>query len=222
MIDESLLDRIPVLAGLDGRARRELAARSVVVRRDVGACFWRAGDTPKGMLVLLEGRVRLVRTGPNGRRQVIHKEGNGVILGEVSLLDGDGYPATAEAEERSVAILITPEALDAALAADPRFAQVLLANLARRVRHLVERVESLTTLDVRARLARHLLDRSEATDGDFDLGVTQAALAEELGTVREVVVRNLAMLRRRRILESAGRGRLRVLNRASLRTLAGS
>jgi DNA-binding FadR family transcriptional regulator len=49
--------------------------------------------------------------------------------------------------------------------------------------------------------------------------MTQAALAEELGTVREVAVRALRALRRAGLVEAAGRGRLRVINRTGLRLL---
>lgn len=224
MIDEALLDDVPLLRGLRPRCREELAARSVIVRKEAGGCFWRAGDRPKGILVLLAGRVRLARSSGTGRRQVLHSEGPGVILGEVPFFDGGGYPATAEAEVPSVAILITGEALDAAMAADPALAKVLLGSLARRVRHLAGRLESLSTLDVRARLARYVLQRADRThgmDGGFGLGTTQAALAEELGTVREVVVRHLTALRRRGILASAGRGRFTIENRAALEAIAG-
>lgn len=223
MIDETLLDDVPVLSGLRPRCRRELAARLVIVRKGAGECFWRAGEHPRGILLLLTGRVRLVRSSGSGRRQVLHSEGPGVILGEVPFFDGGGYPATAEAEEPSVAILITGEALDAAMAADPDLARVLLGGLARRVRQLACRLESLATLDVRARLARHVLqcaDRTVGTCAGFGLGATQAALAEELGTVREVVVRHLTALRRRGVLASAGRGRFTIVNRAALEAIA--
>jgi DNA-binding transcriptional regulator LsrR (DeoR family) len=54
----------------------------------------------------------------------------------------------------------------------------------------------------------------------FNLGMTQAQLAEELGTVREVVVRGLAQLRRDGIIAAAGRGRYVISNRDGLTDLA--
>lgn len=222
MIDPSLLDRLPVFRELDSRIRDAVAASSVLVERRRGECFWRAGDPVKGILVLLEGSVRMLRTSRDGRQQVIHSEGPGVMLGEVGLWDGQRYPATAEALEPSRAVLVTPEAVDAALAADVRFARRLLGNLAHRVRLLVDRVEALSTLDVRTRLARHLLARADSSerDGSFVLGQTQTALAEELGTVREVVARQLSELRRDGVLESRGRGRYRVRDRRTLEDMA--
>jgi len=196
MIDETLLDRVARFRDLNPRARRELAARSSQLRVKAGGTLWRAGDPPRGLVVLLTGRVRVIRSNPEGRRHVIHREGPGVVLGEVPLLDGGGYPGTAEAEVEVTAILVSPGALEAAIQADASFARVLMEGLARRVRHLVDRLDSLASVDVRSRLARHLLARA-ATGPVFSLGMSQAHLAEELGTVREVVVRNLGALRRR-------------------------
>lgn len=221
MIDESVLDELSLFRDLNPAARREVAAGSVLLRKGVGEVLWRAGEPARGLVILLSGRVRIVRVGRAGRRQVIHREGPGATLGEVPLLDGGGYPATAEVEEPCCAVLLTPEGLEAALAADPRFARMLLAGLARRVRHLVDRLQALTMLDVRSRLARHLLDRADAAAGDvFSLGLSQAALADELGTVREVVVRNLKGLRQRGALLHDGRGRYRLGNRSVLEALA--
>jgi hypothetical protein len=51
--------------------------------------------------------------------------------------------------------------------------------------------------------------------------MTQAALAAEVGTVREVIVRTLRSLRDRGLIASAGRGRVRVMDRAALQSVAG-
>ena len=56
--------------------------------------------------------------------------------------------------------------------------------------------------------------------GAFTLGATQAEVAEELGTVREVVVKELRALRAAGVLRSAGRGRVEVADAARLREIA--
>jgi CRP-like cAMP-binding protein len=90
-----------------------------------------------------------------------------------------------------------------------------------RVRDLVERLDQAATQSVRARLAAFLLKRAEATGAQsFTLGMTQAALAEELGTVREVVVRGLAQLRDIGAIDTAGRGRFVLKDPAGLAELA--
>jgi CRP-like cAMP-binding protein len=115
---------------------------------------------------------------------------------------------------------LTRETIEAALVTDPAVAWLLLAKLADRVRILVERVDRLALDDATTRLAGLVLAEAERSATDvITLGMTQAALAEELGTVREVTVRALKALREAGLVESAGRGRLRVTNRTGLRLL---
>ncbi|HEV2147617.1 MAG TPA: helix-turn-helix domain-containing protein [Longimicrobiaceae bacterium] len=98
----------------------------------------------------------------------------------------------------------------------------LLARLAGRVRGLVERLDGVAARSVESRLAAYLLVRHrEAEGGPFTLGATQAEVAEELGTVREVVVRGLGALGRRGVLRSAGRGRWEVADEGALRAGGG-
>jgi len=76
---------------------------------------------------------------------------------------------------------------------------------------------------VTARVAHALPARHRAGGGaTFTLGQTHEQLAEELWTVREVVVRSLRELRRRGVIASAGRGRYRVTDARALDTAAGA
>ena len=108
------------------------------------------------------------------------------------------------------------------MAADPELAFRLLARLGDRVRTLVARLDSQTAHSATARLAALILRRQQGVTDTFTLGATHAAIADELGTVREMIVRGLRTLREEGIVEAAGRGRLRVLDLARLRALASS
>jgi CRP-like cAMP-binding protein len=219
MVDLETLSRAPLIGDLPLAARRILAARAVVRRYAAGAALWTAGDHVNSMAIVLEGRVRVVREG-RGRQHVLHSEGPGGTLGEVPLFSGGPAPATARAAEPTRCLLLTRETIEAALVTDPAVAWLLLAKLADRVRILVERVDRLALDDATTRLAGLVLAEAERSATDvITLGMTQAALAEELGTVREVTVRALKALREAGLVESAGRGRLRVTNRTGLRLL---
>jgi CRP-like cAMP-binding protein len=90
-----------------------------------------------------------------------------------------------------------------------------------RVRHLVERLDDRVR-SVRSRLAEFFLDRAATsrTPDSISLGMTQQALAEELGTVREVVSRELKALVSSGTVESLGGGRFRVADVDALRRRA--
>jgi len=214
------LSGIALFEDLNEGARRELAARGIVCSFQPGDALWRAGGAATAMHVVLSGEVRVVKV-TGGRQRVMHTEGRGGTLGDVALFSAAGYPATALAVTPVTTVALTADTLHAVMAADPRFAFHLLARLAGRVRHVIEMVDRMTAWSVQARVAQFLVDRRAVTGSDvFTLGMTQQQLAEELGTVREVVVRTLSDLKAGGHIESAGKGRYRLREAGVLSELA--
>ena len=207
---------IPLFQGIGPAARRELEARAVTRHFAPGEVLFTAGSEARGLFVIVEGRVRVTRGG-RGRPQVVHEEGPGGTLGEVPLFDGGGYPATAVAREATRCVVYTPRAIEAAMAIDPKVGWAIARALAKRVRQLVERQDAFLARDVTARVAAVLQARHRAGGAEpLTLGQTHQELAEELWTVREVVVRSLRELRRRGAIASVGRGRYRVTDPRAL------
>jgi len=220
MIDPSALAAIPLLARAAPAARQIMAMRGVTRRYDAGQVLFTAGTPSQGLFIILEGQVR-VTTFRWSRAHAVHVETPGGTLGEVPLFDGEAYPATAVAAEPTVCAALSREVLLAMLQADPAWALALLERLAQRIRHLVERLDRNTAQSVPARLAAVLLECQAVVPGAaFGLGRSQQELAEDLGTVREVVVRNLARFRREGRLKSEGRGRYRVVDAEALARVA--
>jgi CRP-like cAMP-binding protein len=222
VLDPSELHHLPLFAGISDAACRELAARSVRRVYAAGEALFMAGAEARGLYVVTSGRVRVVRHGA-GRRHVLHEEGPGGTLGEVPLFEGGGYPATAIAGEPTTCLVVGRDVIASAMRADPELAWRFLSRLAARVRTLVERVDGLAARSVPQRLAALLAARHEAAAGrgSVTLGGTQQELAEELGTVREVVVRAVRALCDAGAIEPLGRGRYRVRDAGRLRELAG-
>ena len=212
----------PLFEGLNAAARRTLLARSVERRFDTDEVLFIAGSPSRGLFIVLEGSVRVVRS-RDGRQHVIHLEGAGGTLGEVPLFAGGGYPATAIAATPVRCAVIGRDTLETMMRDDPQLAWRLLERLARRVRGLVTRVDALATKDVGARLATYLLARTEQVAGRVEttVGGTQAELAEELGTVREVVVRHLRGLIEGGVLHRLGPRQYEVAQLGALREAAG-
>ena len=213
------LPHVPLLDGLAPAASRALAGAP---RRHfrTGQTLWAAGAEASGLLVVLTGRVRVVRA-PGGRQYAVHTEGPGGTLGEVPFFAGGRYPATAVAAEPTTCLLLDRATLAGAVAADPDLALRWLGRLAERVRRLVERLDQQTGRSVEQRLAALLLVRHAAAGGaPFALAATQAEAAEELGTVREVLVRALRRFREAGLVRSPVRGRYVVRDRAGLTRIA--
>lgn len=217
MVSERTIARVAWLVGLSAAGRRELAARGVTRRFASEEVLWKRGDEPRGLFIVLEGAVRVVR-GSGGRQYVLHREGPGGTLGEVPLFGGGTYPATVIAEAPTECLVISLQAIEAAVVRDPRLATLLLGRLSGRVRELANRLDRVTTQPVAQRLAAYLLRRHEETGGPFLLGQSQTKVAEDLGTVREVIVRELRALIASGAIRRTGIGRFQIVNTAKLRS----
>lgn len=214
------LDELPLFADLSPATRARLSAGSALRHFAAGATLFRAGDAVTGLYVVLSGRVRVVRS-RDGRQSVVHTEEAGGTLAEVPLFAGGGLPATAIADVDARCLHIPQELLRQVMRDDPDLAQLFLRRLALRVRQVVDRLDSLSTQSVVSRLAALLLARANGAAGQaFTLGMTQAAAAEELGTVREVLVRAITTLRREGLIDAAGRGKFVIHNHEALRRRA--
>jgi CRP/FNR family transcriptional regulator len=212
---------LPLFRGLRKDSLRMLAQHGLERSYATGEALFRAGDTPWGVFVVLEGRVRVLR-GEAGRQVVVHTEGPGGTLADVPLFAGGVLPATAIAAEPSVCAIFPKEALRAAIASSPDVAFALLGRLAVRVRELVGRLDQISSRSVAARVATYLLRRSsERQSVVLSLGMTQSQLAEELGTVREVIVRELRELRATGIIRPSRGGGVEIVDVARLAERAG-
>jgi CRP/FNR family transcriptional regulator len=208
-----------LFAELDRETRRALGRAAIIRKVTAGTTLFRAGSPARGLILILDGTVRVVGE-RQGRQHLVHESGPGETLGEVPLFAGGGYPATALARTECLYAVFPADALVGVMRRDAALAWLLLGRLARRVRHLVSRLERNTAWSVESRLAEVLLARQAAAgDGAFSLGAGQTALAEELGTVREVVVRTLAEFRRAGLIVRERRGWYRVRDEGGLRGL---
>jgi CRP/FNR family transcriptional regulator len=213
-----------VLRELTEAGRHALLERSFRRNFSAGECLWVAGDQPLGLAIVLEGRVRVVTT-VAGRHTVVHWGEQGSTLGEIPFFTGNPYPATAIAAEQTTCLFVNRSAFEEAVKVEPAIAYYLLEQISLRVETLVQRVAQLSAQSVQARLARFILNRAARNPdrlrgAQFSLGMTQSQLAEELGTVREVIVRSLRALRESGAVTSRASGKYQIANLDELRRLA--
>lgn len=209
----------PWLRGaLPERTRRLLLERGIERTFATGDVIYLAGSDAGRMYLVLEGRVRLLR-GRDGNAIVIHEEITGGCIGEVPLFEGTTYPATATCAEPTRCLVLERSLILDMVRSEPELALALLGRLAQRIRHLIDRLDRNSAQSTLARLAQLILARA-GTGRSFTLGVTQQQAAEEIGTVRELVVRGLRTLRDRGIIEAKGGGRYVVRDLVALRAAA--
>ena len=194
------LRRLPLFTDL---SNRELALIAENVRRlhhREGATIFSEGERCHELLIVEEGTVKIIKSAPDGRQQLIGLERRGNSLAEVPVFDGGRYPATAEAANATVLLRLPADEFRKICLQNPELALKVFKVLGHRLRQLMSLVEDLSFSTVRGRLIAHLLQLAGETGREtprgiqFELKENNEELAARLGTVRELVSRNLGRL----------------------------
>lgn len=207
----------------DAEALLALVRRRRVVR---GAPVLRAGSAGDDLLVLIDGRVKLVAFGVERREVVLAIRGAGELIGELAALGAQRRTATAIALDDAEVGVLGADEFRAYLAAHPSAALILIRMLVRRVSEATREVVDLATQDSVGRVAKRLLELAAAhgvADGDgirIELSLTQDELASWTGATRETVSRALRLMRRLGWV-STEHGAITVLDVAAMRERCG-
>jgi CRP/FNR family cyclic AMP-dependent transcriptional regulator len=196
-LDSSALLGSPLLAALSKEDLQALVKVARLRSWDAEQVLFQRGDPGDGIYAIVSGEVRIVLEGTNGTEVTVRLLTTGDVFGEFSVLDGAPRSATAIANTRLRALLITPAAFDAWLAAHPAAARPMLAQLAQRVRTTNDQLAEIGLLEVEARIARRLWQRfvsiSTGRPGPGTrIPLNQRELAAEIGVTRESVNKHLA------------------------------
>jgi CRP/FNR family transcriptional regulator len=212
----AVLSQITLFAALTDSEVQALAQRAVERRFAADEMLFWEGEPCTGVFLIVEGSVKIFRTSTGGREVMLAIETAPSSVAELPLFDGGSYPASVRAVEPVVALFLNKHDFQQICRQYPDVALKVLAVVGRRLRHLVGLVESMTFGSVTQRLARLLLETAHAAGSEtFDLPMTQQELASRLGTVREVVSRNLARFRSAGLIRLHDR-QLEIVNRAGL------
>ena len=217
------LRRVPFFAVLPLEELRALAAHCVVRRLDCDEMLFAEGDPCEGLFVVQAGAMKLFKMAETGREQVLVTERAGSTVGELALFDGGPFPASAAAVEDSTVLYLPKREFLDLCRHNSSVAFAVIRSLATRSRYLTSLIEELSLKEVSHRLARFLRDRA-LRDGvrtrrgvEFPLEETNQEIGAEIGTVRDLVSRNLRRFVDRGIIKMERR-KVIVLDMAELET----
>lgn len=208
---EAVLRKTPLFANLTDTEMRALAARVSKKHFQRGEMLFGEGDPCTGLFLVASGTIRIFKLSAAGREQVLAVEGAGSSFAELPVFDGGNYPAAASALEDANVLFISRKDFQNFCREHPDVALKVIAVVGSRLRRLVGIIEELSFTTVRQRLIALIL-RLAATAGTrskegvrLELVKSHQDLAAELGTVRELVSRNLSRLQAEGFLEVDGR-----------------
>ncbi len=205
------LTRVPIFSGLSETELDFLAQRTVPRRFSAGETVFAEGEPCAGLYVVESGHVRIFKSSAGGREQVLSVDGPGSSIAELPVFDGGNYPASVTAMDNATLLFVSKQDFQALCLTHPQVALKVLRVVGSRLRRLVGIIEELSFTTVRHRLAAFLvrLARSSGTSTpagvEVTLPVSNQELASQIGTVRELVSRNLSRLQAEGMLKIDGR-----------------
>jgi CRP/FNR family transcriptional regulator, anaerobic regulatory protein len=212
---ERLLPHYPVLGEIDPPLRRDVIDHHAVpMRVPAGALLFEENAPCRGFPMVLQGCVRVARGSPVGRLLELYRvtPGELCVVSTTCLFGSRHLAAHGQATEATELVVLSEPGF-LRLVAEAPFRRFVFGVLADRLTDLMELAEAVAFQRLDQRLAAALLGHGST------LHTTHQALADELGTVREIVTR---LLRR---FEQAGwvvlaRERIELVDSASLRAAA--
>ena len=202
---------MPIFSSLSEPEFAFLTARVVQRKFAAGELIFGEGEPCCGLYVIESGNVRIFKSSAGGREQVLSIDGPGGSIAELPVFDGGNYPASAQAITASTLLFFSKQDFHSLCMQHPEVALKVLRVVGGRLRRLVGIIEELSFTTVRHRLASVLarLAKSQGTRSGkavtFTLPVNNNELAAQIGTVRELVSRNLSRLQAEGLIQMDGR-----------------
>lgn len=170
MIERTLVDRIPALAGLPAEAKAAFAERAREVTYPKGKPIYALLKPPQELVMVLEGLAKMTAVAASGVERIVYVYRPGEILGSRVLLETSpeaSYEVTAMETVRAVAV--SRSDFLALGRSHPDLIMAVTAELSRRLDQVTRRVLAAMSVEVPVRLSHLLLDfASREQSGDND------------------------------------------------------
>lgn len=204
------LQRTPLFAELETDELAYIAERAIVRHFRPGQLVFSEGDPCPGWWIIESGRVRIFKSSRSGRELVLAVEGPGRSVAELPVFDGGRYPASAASVGDTALLFISKEDFQSLCLKHPQVALKVLRIVGRRLRGLVAMIEEISFSTVRHRLIAFLVREASQVEEEpqgivVTLPTNNQELAAQVGTVRELISRNLSQLQAEDLIEMEGR-----------------
>ena len=182
-----LLQQYPVLRELSGADQAELMAAAIVMNISEGTVVFDENQPCQGFPLLLSGNIRVIKAAPNGRELQLYRvmPGESCILTSSCLLGHTRYHARGIAEQAMEMVLLPATAFHTLLGKQEAFRSYVFNLFSDRLTDLMQLVSAVAFQKLDQRLANLLANKPNP------IHITHQALADELGSAREIVSRLL-------------------------------
>lgn len=185
-LQQRLLQLYPMLRELPAQQLHTLLAAGTM-HLPAGTIVFDENQACMGFPLILSGSVRVIKAAPSGRELQLYRVGPGesCILSSSCLLGHANYHARGIAEQEVEMLALPADVFRAWLAEHESFRDYIFNLFSERLTDLMQLVSAVAFQKLDQRLAALLVTKSSPIHS------THQALADELGSVREIVSRLL-------------------------------
>ncbi len=209
----------PLLNALPDDVLSELAKSITPHRLEEDEILFLEGQSINSLFFVLEGWLKTEKNSAGGRQQTLRLIGPGEVINELAVFSNSETSMSLIALENAMVFKVSRVQVEGLIENYPAFSRVIIMNLSKHIQHLLTQVENLSLYNVEARLARLLLIEAEDDVLIRHSWKTQSEIANQIGTVLDVVNRNLNKLENQGIIEVT-REKIIIINRPELEEIA--
>ncbi len=196
-----------VMCNLEDSAIQDCNLHKTTNLYQKGQVIFYQGNQAYGLYCIFSGRVKLYKSGVDGKQQIIRIAGPGELLGYRSILADEPYSSTAEALEEATICCIDRNAFSQILPKHPELAVNIIKKLAKELRAAEDLATSIAQKSVRERMAELLLMLKETygTPGKkgvrIDLQLSREEMGEMIGITQETAIRLLSEFKQDKMID---------------------
>lgn len=212
------LEQFPSLMQMEPMAKTLLAQHVRIVEAPVGTIGYSEGSPCNGYVLRLAGQSRVYKISSSGREILLYRvaAGDTCVLTTTCLLGHSDYPASTIVEKPIRDAFVPASIFHQLMIESDVFRRFVMENYGGLISDLIVLLDEVAFHSLDARLAKLLLDERQPR-----IERTHQQLADELGTAREVVSRQLKRCEQKGWV-TLGRGHIEIVDRAALERIAQS
>lgn len=179
-----------------------------VIKCKKGQQFIIEGSPVYGLYFLLKGKVKVFRTGINGREQIVRLATSGEIIGHRGFGSEEYYPIGAIALEDTVLCYLSKDSLREILLSNSKFTLDLMLFYANELNRSEAKVKTMSQMTVRERVIDTLLyiyRKFKSTKGYLNVMLSRREYADYAGTTEEQVIRVFSALKKEKLITTLGK-----------------
>ncbi|NEN91318.1 MAG: Crp/Fnr family transcriptional regulator [Okeania sp. SIO3H1] len=218
-IAQTIGSTFPFWENLDYEAKKKLLTNVKKISFSPSQFVCLEGDICHHLPLIISGNVRVYKIGESGREITLYhlEKGDSCIMTASCIISKKVFPAFAIAETEVEALIIPANSLKKWVTHNTIWQEYIFGLLSQRLANVIEIIEEVAFRRMDSRIASYLLHNVNSKTKTVE--ITHEAIAQELGSSREVVSRILKTFERQKLL-SLSRGKIELYNWEKLENIA--